>query len=111
MATDEIQPVVDKLKELPPEGVAEVEDFIDFLSQRIHNAGTRTPMYWEEIPPEPGTFSYSPIAAQALASFSSANSVNPSWPCHAARSSRWTRRRTTTVPSLCAAPVPVGRSM
>ncbi|MDZ7792009.1 MAG: hypothetical protein U5L08_16215 [Xanthomonadales bacterium] len=45
MATDEIQPVVDKLKELPPERLAEVEDFIDFLSQRIHDrALTRAAM-------------------------------------------------------------------
>ncbi len=37
MQVHEIQPLVDKLKELPPERLAEVEDFIDFLSQRIHD--------------------------------------------------------------------------
>lgn len=29
-----IQSLVDKLKELPPERVAEVEDFVDFLRER-----------------------------------------------------------------------------
>jgi len=37
MQVHEIQPLVDKLKELPPERLAEVEDFIDFLSQRVHD--------------------------------------------------------------------------
>ncbi|WP_376694080.1 DUF2281 domain-containing protein [Wenzhouxiangella sp. EGI_FJ10409] len=37
MQADEIQPLIDKLKELPPERVAEVEDFIDFLSQRAQD--------------------------------------------------------------------------
>jgi hypothetical protein len=37
MQVHEIQPLVDKLKELPPERLAEVEDFIDFLSQRTHD--------------------------------------------------------------------------
>lgn len=34
MQAHEIQPLMDKLKELPPERVAEVEDFIDFLRAR-----------------------------------------------------------------------------
>ncbi|PKM14223.1 MAG: hypothetical protein CVV12_15115 [Gammaproteobacteria bacterium HGW-Gammaproteobacteria-2] len=34
MHAHEIQPLVDKLKELPPERVAEVEDFVDFLRSR-----------------------------------------------------------------------------
>lgn len=34
MQVREIQPLVDKLKELPPDRLAEVEDFIDFISQR-----------------------------------------------------------------------------
>lgn len=37
MQTDEIQPLVDKLKKLPPERVAEVENFIDFLSQQAQD--------------------------------------------------------------------------
>ncbi|WP_022947266.1 hypothetical protein [Methylohalobius crimeensis] len=34
MHAHDIQPLVNKLKELPPERVAKVEDFIDFLSSR-----------------------------------------------------------------------------
>lgn len=34
MHAHDIQPLVTKLKELPPERVAEVEDFIDFLRSR-----------------------------------------------------------------------------
>ena len=34
MQTPQIDQAVAKLKQLPPERVAEVEDFIDFLSQR-----------------------------------------------------------------------------
>jgi len=45
MQADEIQPLMDKLKELPPERVAEVEDFIDFLRQRTQDrALTRAAM-------------------------------------------------------------------
>jgi hypothetical protein len=40
MQAHEIQPLMDKLKELPPERVAEVEDFIDFL--RARSQGRRT---------------------------------------------------------------------
>jgi hypothetical protein len=35
MQVHEIQPLVDKLKELPPERLAEVENFIDFLRSRL----------------------------------------------------------------------------
>jgi len=35
MQFDEIEPLVDKLMELPPERLAEVEDFIDFLRSRV----------------------------------------------------------------------------
>ena len=36
MATvrNHIRELIDKLESLPPEGIAEVEDFIDFLKQR-----------------------------------------------------------------------------
>jgi len=34
MQTHEIQPLLNKLKALPPERVAEVEDFVDFLKTR-----------------------------------------------------------------------------
>ncbi len=45
MQVREIQPLVDKLKKLPPERLTEVEDFIDFLNQRIHDrALTRAAM-------------------------------------------------------------------
>lgn len=37
-----IQPLVDKLKELPPERVAEVEDFVDFLRNREGVISTTT---------------------------------------------------------------------
>ncbi len=38
MATerDHIRELIDKLEALPPERVAEVEDFIDFLNNRSH---------------------------------------------------------------------------
>lgn len=36
----EIQPLLDKLKTLPPERVAEVEDFIDFLRSRALTKGS-----------------------------------------------------------------------
>jgi len=34
MHTDPIQTLIDKLHELPPERIAEVEDFVDFLRSR-----------------------------------------------------------------------------
>lgn len=40
MQAHEIQPLMDKLKELPPERVAEVEDFIDFLRARSQSRRT-----------------------------------------------------------------------
>ncbi len=34
MHAKEVQPLLEKLKQLPPERIAEVEDFIDFLRAR-----------------------------------------------------------------------------
>ena len=39
----ETQTLVDKLNELPPERIAEVEDFIDFLRQRRFVAKRKQP--------------------------------------------------------------------
>lgn len=38
MDTDPTQTLVAKLRELPPERIAEVEDFVDFLKTRVEQA-------------------------------------------------------------------------
>lgn len=37
LTRDHLTLVVQKLKNLPPEGLAEVEDFINFVSSRVHS--------------------------------------------------------------------------
>jgi hypothetical protein len=43
---DHIRELIDKLKALPPERIAEVEDFVDFLKRRTQTkqASPRTPL-------------------------------------------------------------------